>query len=171
MFNQATKDKVVDTFPCNNTGGRSRSLPPGTYDVTIDLKSKDGTVVSSQTSDVGGFPLGRGLTPLTPIAFPIQSFLLHWSLARGPASVACTDVGAQFVNLNTRLNSDPQVTYSFPCSAGSGATPAILIGTYSVGIDLVDGAGGVLWQTDMPMTIPVDENARADLGTVTFNLP
>jgi hypothetical protein len=168
IFNRTTKDRVVDTFPCNNTGGRSRPLPAGDYDLTITLKSQAGTEISKQE---GTFTLGRyGLTPLTPIVFPIQSFLLKWSLARGQVSLACQDVDAKFVNLNTRLNSEDQVTYSFPCPAGSGATPAIQLGTYSVGIDLVNSANAVLWRSDL-MTVSVDENMRADLGTVTFQLP
>jgi hypothetical protein len=166
MFNRLTKDKVVDTFPCTQTGGRSRVLPSGDYDLTIALKNRAGVEVSRQE---GTFTLARhGFTPLNPIVFPIQSFLLNWSLARGQMSLSCQDVDAKFVNVNTRLNSEAPVTYSFPCAAGSGQTPAILLGTYSVGIDLVNSAGAVLWQSDMPMTIPVDENDRAVLPNALF---
>jgi hypothetical protein len=168
MINTATNQKFVDTFPCAATGGRSRSLPPGTYDVTIELKNRGGEAISKQEAK---FDLVRhSPTGLPPITFEIQSFRLAWSLARGQTSLACHDVGARFVNVVTRLNSEDPITYSFPCEAGSGSSPAILLGTYSVGINLVDGPGNVLWQSDL-MTKVVDENERADWGVVIFQLP
>jgi hypothetical protein len=167
MTNTGTNQMFVDSFPCSAAGGQSRNLPPGHYEVAIALKDRAGEVVSTNE---GPFDLVRhSPTALPPISFVIQSFELSWSLAHGRDSIACADAGAKFVNLVTRLNSAPQVTYSFPCEAGAGATPAILLGTYSVGITVVDANNNVLWQSD-PMTIPVDDSQRAILPPATIPL-
>jgi hypothetical protein len=105
------------------------------------------------------------------VIFPIQSFHLSWTLARGPNSLRCQDVDATTVNIVTRLNSEPEVVYAFPCTAGMGSTPAILVnGTYSVRLQLLSSTGAVLWDTDMPMTIPVNDVERAVLPPVRFDL-
>ena len=160
--------KFSKTFSCDAGGGQTPNLPPGTYETRISLLRADGQEVSFKT---GQFDLAGGqVEDLGTIGFQVQSFHLAWSLAQGAHGVACGDVGAQTVDLVTRLNSEPEVTYSFPCGSGSGSTSAVLLGTYSVGIRLVGAGNNVLWETNPPMTIQVDDKSPADLGTVTFNL-
>jgi hypothetical protein len=168
MTNLSTKRTYVNKFACDARGGESESLPGGRYDVKIALKTQAGVEVSNNE---GEFNLVRdGLTDLGVIVFEIQSFQLSWSISRGGASLACPSVDAQTVNLVTRLNSDPEVVYSFPCAAGSGFTPAILIGTYSVKPQLLSSNGTVLREFD-PMTVPVNDTERAVLLPVVFDLP
>jgi hypothetical protein len=168
MENVATNQLYTDDFPCSAQGGDSRKLPPGTYHVKIALLNPQGKEVSNAD---GRFVLGRhGLTDLGVIGFEIQSFQISWSLARGRMSLACKDVDAKSVNLVTRLASDDPVVYSFPCTAGSGASPAILLGSYSVRVDLVATSGDVLWTSDV-MTRPVDDTRREVLPPITFDLP
>jgi len=169
MINQSTQRKWVNTFPCQAQGGESESLPGGRYDVKIALKRADGVEVSNQA---GPWTLVRdGLTDLGIIHFKIQSFQLNWSLARGNMSVGCQDVDAKTVNLITRLNSEPEVTYSFPCAAGAGFSPAILIGTYSVRPQLVSSTGAILWDATSPMTMVVNGTQLAQVLPVVFQLP
>jgi hypothetical protein len=167
MTNLSNQRVHVNRYNCDARGGESESLPAGRYNVKIALKTQAGVEVSNQ---VGEFNLvSSGLTDLGVIHFEIQSFELSWTISQGGASRACQDVGATTVNLVTRLASDPEVVYSFPCSAGSGFTPAILIGTYSVQPQLVSGNGAVLRDFDQ-MTIKVDDTVRAVLLPVVFNL-
>jgi hypothetical protein len=167
MTNLSTHRTTVNKFPCDARGGESESLPAGRYEVKIALKNQAGMEVSN---NAGEFNLVRdGLTDLQVIVFEIQSFQLSWSLAHNGMSVACQEVDAKTVNLVTRLNSDPEVVYSFPCAAGSGFSPAILIGTYSVRPQLLSSTGAVLRQFD-PMTVPVNDADRAVLTPVVFDL-
>jgi hypothetical protein len=167
MNNIDNNTPYVETFDCTFGGGTTHKLPRGRYTVTIALLDRAGVDVSSI---VGDFAIDRpGLFDLGHVEFPIQSFALSWSLARNGVSIACQDVDARTVNLVTRLASDPEVTYSFPCAAGRGATPAISLGSYSVRIDLLAGNNNVLW-TSQPMTIPVEDAARAVLPPVVFTL-
>jgi len=167
MTNLSNHQKYVDKFNCEANGGESEALPGGRYTVRIGLLNKDGVEVSNQE---GEFNLVRGgLTDLGVIVFEIQSFQISWTLARGPMSLRCQDVDATTVNLVTRLNSEPEVAYSFPCGAGTGFTPAILIGTYSVKPQLVGGGGAVIREFD-PMTVPVNDSERAVLPSVVFDV-
>jgi hypothetical protein len=169
MTNLSSHRSYINTFNCDSHGADSEPLPGGRYSVKIALKNLAGQEMSNI---VGEWTLVRdGLTDLGVISFPIQSFNLSWTLARGPNSLRCQDVDATTVNIITRLNSEPEVTYAFPCTAGSGSTPAIAVpGTYSVRLQLVSSTGAVLWDTDMPMTIPVDGRERAVLPSVRFDL-
>jgi hypothetical protein len=169
MVNISTQRTYVNRFNCDARGGQSENLPSGDYNVSISLMTQAGVSVSK--IDGGQFRLVRdGLTDLGVITFEIQAFVLHWSLAHGPMSLSCKDANATTVNLITRLNSEQEVTYAFPCEAGSGQTTAILLGTYSVGLQLVSGTGAVLWQTQTPMTVPVDDSQVAVLPTVLFDI-
>jgi hypothetical protein len=168
MTNLSSHQKYVNKFNCEANGGESEPLPGGRYTVTIALKNKDNVEVSTQE---GEFNLVRGgLTDLGVIVFEIQSFQISWSLARGPMSLRCQDVDATTVNLITRLNSEPEVIYPFPCTAGSGFTPAVRLGVYSVRPQLVSSNGTVLWDVDAPKTVTVDDSVRAVLDPVVFDI-
>jgi hypothetical protein len=167
MTNLSSKRISVNKFPCDARGAQSEQLPTGRYTVRIGLRNQAGVEVSNNE---GEFNLvGGGLTDLGVIVFEIQSFQISWSIHRGGNSLACQDVGATDVNLVTRLNSEPEIVYSFPCAAGAGFSPAILVGTYSVKPQLVSGNGAILREF-LPMTVPVDDTHRAVLTPVEFDL-
>jgi hypothetical protein len=167
MVSRSTHLKTVHAFNCDDGGGQGPRLATGTYDVKIALENAAGVEVSNKE---GTFDIVRhGLTDMGVISFQVQSFHLSWSLARGPMSLACQDVDASRVNIVTRLNSEPEVIYSFPCAVGSGSTPAILQGTYSVRLQLLDSRDRVLWDTSTPMTISVNGVDPAVLPPVVFN--
>lgn len=168
MMNLSSQRTYVNTFPCTAQGGESETLPTGRYAVQISLKNDKGQALSNQE---GEWSIVRdGLTDLGVVTFPIQSFHLVWTLSRGANSISCRDVDADRVNIVTRRNNEPEVVvYSFPCTAGSASTPAILLGTYAVTLQLMSTGGAVLWQADMPKTISVTEDARAVLPDVQFN--
>ena len=124
MTNVATGKRTVNRFNCDDHGGDSEPLPGGRYAVKIALLNKDGVEMSNLAGE--DWTLVRdSLTDLGVVTFPIQSFNLSWTLARGMNSLRCQDVDATGVNIIARRNSDPEMTYQFPCTAGSGSTPAI----------------------------------------------
>lgn len=169
MNNITTNETFVSNFPCNVGGGTSNDLPGGRYTVRIALLGAGEKEMSVQEGD---FALNRhGLTDLGDIGFEVQSFHLAWTLARGGRSLACQDVDGKTVNLRTRLASEPEVVHSFPCIAGAGSTPAIQVGTYAVGVALLNSANAVLWETNQPMTVAVDDERRAVLEPIRFDLP
>ena len=169
MTNLSSQQSHVQAFPCEALGADSDPLPGGRYAVKIALKNDKGVEMSNLA---GEWTLVRdSLTNLGVVTFPIQSFVLNWTLARGQQSLSCQEAGAQTVKMITRRNSDPEVIYAFPCDLHSGATTAIAVpGTYSVRIQLNGNTGAVLWDTDVPMTIPVNDQERAVLPPVVFTL-
>jgi hypothetical protein len=169
MQRRATRETFTDDFACSLGGGRSRTLPTGEYEVRIALLTREGKEASNR---VGTFTIFRqGFTDLGVIGFNIQAFHISWILTRGSRSVACPDVDGRTVQLDTRLGSDPVVVYEFPCTAHAGVTTAIQLGTYAVGVRLLNSAGAVLWQNDVPMNVPVSGDRLAILPEVTFDLP
>jgi hypothetical protein len=167
IINTATKRKTVNRFACDGNGGTTETLPGGNYDVRISLLNANNEEVSN---NVGNFNLARdGLTDMGVISFEIQSFQVAWSIHRGGNSLGCQDVDAKTVNLVTRLNSEQPVTYSFPCTAGSGFSPALMLGTYSVKPQLVSSTGAIIREFD-PMTVPVTADQLAVLTPVVFDV-
>jgi hypothetical protein len=163
--------KSHDTFPCSTMTGMSTTLPRGTYQVSVALQNTAGQEVSAVQDN---FTVNRGgVNPLPHLTFSIQTFSLSWTLNRGGSGVSCQEAGATTVRLITRIGNDQPVQYDFPCLdkdiGTNGSTTAIPIGTYSVQIQLLDGAGKVL--SEVPATtVKVSSDAPADLPVITFNL-
>jgi len=162
-----TRDGTVykDSFRCQDGDGKSRVMPSGSYDVRISLRTAGGTIVSAQERTAEVFR--RGLTDLGIVQFTIQSFALNWTLSKANMPTMCDRVGATEVHLITQFQNDPSATYKFPCTEHMGETTAILVGTYSVQLQLMSAAGAVLSGT-MPMTFPVTATTRAVLPPITF---
>lgn len=156
-------------LPCVAGSGYTLPLAPGRYRVTVELENEAGAVVSALQGDFELAP--RGLTDLGVVTLELQSFVLAWEIARGSSVISCTNVDATTVELIARLGNEPEVVYAFPCAAGRGATPAIRTGTYTLGLKLRSSTSAVLWETATPMTLPVNDQGRAILPPVRFDLP
>jgi len=150
-------ERFTESFDCALERGRSRVVPPGTYDVTMTLENSLGEAVSgiSGTFDV----THRGLVDLEIIRFQVQSFVLTWSINKAGFPVKCADVGATTVHLVTQRGQDGPITYPFPCSANRGVTQAIPLDTYSVYPQLLDANGRVL-DSKRAMTVDAGETER-----------
>jgi hypothetical protein len=158
---------IPTSASCDSKMLTTPPLVAGRYDVRIELKDAAGVVVSSNQGIFDAQP--ASLTDLGVVTFEIQSFQLSWSLSRGRQALACADVGATTVELTARL-AGAETKYSFPCAAGQGATPAILVGSYQIGIRLLGVGGAVLWEAATPMNVNVSPNDRAVLPPVVFTL-
>jgi hypothetical protein len=143
------------------------AVPSGTYDLTIALKTPDGTVAASQD---GTFNVPRrGVVETGMVLFEIQAWRVSWSIVKNNAPSSCDQVGAKSVRLTTQLPSQTQpVVFMWPCIDGSGISTAVPIGIYSVKVELLDAANNAVSATS-PMTF----DARSQLATlppITFNL-
>jgi hypothetical protein len=155
-------------IPCDQHPAHLPMVPAGQYEVVLELRDAEGTVLSAIE---GSFrAVAGGETDLGVVAFQIQSFELHWSLSHGGQASTCEAAGATTVELVTRLAMEPEVGYSFPCDSGQGITPAIRLGTYQVTVRVLGALGRPLWQTDTPMTVNVTGTERAVLPPVVINL-
>src|SRR5687768_9671340 len=77
MTHLSSQKTYVNRFSCDTHGGDSEPLPGGRYAVKIALKNLAGQEVSNQA---GEWTLVRdGLTDLSVVIFPIQSFHLNWT--------------------------------------------------------------------------------------------
>lgn len=155
-----------DRFDCRSNGGRSQTLPPGTYEVTLSVLSREGRALSALS---GRFDLfRRDLTDLGHIEFKVQSFRVVWSLVRGNMPVTCEQAGATQVKLVTQLADEAPQAYTFPCPDRTGQTVGVPTGPYTAQVQLL-GAGGQILSQTRPMALPVGGDRRADV-VVTFDL-
>ena len=153
---------------CEQHLARLSMVPAGQYEVALELRDAEGTVLSAIE---GSFRAVAGRdTELGVVTFEIQSFEVSWSLSHGGQATTCEAAGATTVELVTRLAMEPELGYSFPCGAGRGISPAIRLGTYQVSVRVLGALGRPLWQTDAPMTVNVTGSERAVLSPVIINL-
>jgi hypothetical protein len=156
-----------DMFPCSAGSGVSGRVPEGNFQVVLALVNGAGQEVSGVQDN---FTVSRGgVNRLPPLTFDIQTFNVAWTLARGSTGVTCRDANAVTVRLITLLGNGKPVNYDFPCVDGNDSTTAVPIGTYSLQVQLLDPAGGVL--SEVPaMTFPVTDTQPADLPPITFSV-
>jgi cysteine-rich repeat protein len=134
---------VTDLFPCADGTGVSSTIAAGDYTVQLRaLLSAGGVLATSfeQTIDLsaGDGTFSHGL--LNDAGF----FSLNWRL-RGASSMGvfpCNQVGATTVR--TTFTGPTTTTMSLPCADGEAAapvfSPALLAGSYSVSLEVLDGA-------------------------------
>jgi hypothetical protein len=169
---RGTRERFTASFPCEIGVGLMDGLPPGTYDVALDLEDDLGRVVS--VVDFPGVPTFSNRVTETEVGyFPVQVWDVAWSLAvhdrYGRATqVSCGQVGATTVRFITQYDLEPQEAYDLPCPTYGGITTAIRPGDYLVQMLLLDRAGRLMAETDI-VDYPVDMDAPA-LVDVDFGL-
>jgi hypothetical protein len=155
------------TLPCAPMQATTDPMPPGRYHVEMILQDGQGMVMSTVETDINLQP--QASTDLGVIIFPVQRFALQWSLQKGGQTLTCAQAGAETIEL-INTTGPPHPTYSFPCAAGSGNSPAIAAGTYLVQVRL-RGVGGAVLAHTTATTVEVVSDRRAVLPPVTFVLP
>lgn len=165
-------------FDCVNYGGQTPILPTGEYGITLQLLRADGVEVSAINRPVPGeAPIlisNRRITDLGFTIFEIQSFALDWQVTRTAAPntpVLCQEVGATQVELEAAIPTDATLApfvFRWPCTDYRGLTQAVPLGSYILGIRLLDAAGGRLSDLTVPYTTP--DNAQAVIPLVTFTV-
>jgi hypothetical protein len=159
--------RFVESFPCE-IGVGVAVVPPGLYDVAIDLVDSLGRPVSTlYQTDLRVFD-GLVTEPDEVALFPVQTWDLVWTigvLQRGgrvtPAT--CRDVGAATVQFSARLDGEAPEIVELPCESYSAVSPAIRPGDYEVRMLLLDRLGRPLADTGIGVVeVTFDETASLD---------
>lgn len=162
---RATGARYSASFPCEGGVAVLDNLPPGSYDVALDLEDESGRIVSSlDYNGVSAFS-GSVTGPGHVQAFPIQAWDMVWTIAVQQRSgrnvqVGCRDVGATTVRFIAQWEADQPEYYDLPCDSYAAITTAIRPGDYQVQMLLLDSVGRTLADTDI-VGYPVDMNAPA----------
>jgi hypothetical protein len=148
---RATGDRFTASFPCEAGGGLVSDLPPGTYDVALDLLDRHNRPVSSL--DYPGLPAFTGSVsePEDVAVFPVQVWDMTWTLAvatpGGLRTATCGDVGATTVQVSTQRGGEAPEVYTLPCADYGALSTAIRPGNYSARMVLIDGRGRLMADT------------------------
>jgi hypothetical protein len=170
---------------CSDLQMSTAYVPAGDYNVGFDLYGKlaiyGNTTTLLDSFDVGDINgntavihLYSGLNDFrTPYAaFITQSFFVDWSIYNQGVPTTCSNVGAADVDLDFEIaGSSTQITSSFTCSTGSGASFAIPFGatTAQWQLYLVDPNGTNIGS--LPgATVGVPSNSDVNLGQQYFDL-
>jgi hypothetical protein len=156
---RSTGESFTAAFPCDDEVGVMDRIPPGVYDVSLDLQDDLGRTVS--IADYAGVVVFSNdvSAPDRKVRFSIQAWDLAWTIAidhrRGSSTpVRCGEVGATTVRFITQLGVEEPETYDLDCGSYSAVTTAIRPGDYQVQMLLLDGAGRAISDTDAA-TYPV----------------
>ena len=163
-----------DTFRCSDNQGTSEFLPPDDFKVALRAYDSANDMLSTAVLP-GVYSVYSGnATPVPTVELDLQSFSLSWSVLVGGVPATCDQAGAAEVELVVMQGSSQVLDLAFPCSAYAGFSPAILPGTYSVRVNLLDSTGLPLPdmnpQTVSFRTVVADGVRRAVLGLYTFSL-
>jgi hypothetical protein len=103
---------------------------------------------------------------------PRGTMSLTWSITDGGNPAECADVGASQVTIEfVRVGEGAGNADSFNCTAESGTTIEIAVGTYDVDIDLVNGSlESLLDAKVMQNGVEVTEGGDTALDPVVFEL-
>jgi hypothetical protein len=170
-FQNASTGATYDggTFTCTAYGATTAMVPPGTYNVTLDLYGTSNVLLDTIS---GTQAMYAGNNPMGSMDFLVNSFVLGWGITVGGAPTTCAAVGAYWVELDVKFSGQTQpVAYYFPCNDVSyrEATLGIQIGPYTVSWQayLLDASKNDLTYTSV-QTYNVSASQQADLGTVYF---
>jgi hypothetical protein len=94
LRNRETLSGIAESFSCPNSPSTSQPLPPGTYDISFELRGVNGTLATA--SSQSGVMVASGQdTPLTSIAFMVDARgSLVLSFATPPATSNCKPTGS-----------------------------------------------------------------------------
>jgi hypothetical protein len=172
VVNVATGAEALSTFPCGALAATTCAMPAGSYSVSMKLRDANGAVLSEifaptlflvdgQATGVTSLPLQVGGD-----ATKGRGFALTWSIAKlaTGAIESCADTGAAKVRLLAGTT-----TFDLTCADGKGSTTAVAPGSYPVTLDLLDGTGAKLSETQT-MTVAIAAGQLVFLGDVPFDV-
>lgn len=139
------------SFPCDDGVGAIVGIPPGDYDVTLDLRDPLGRPVSTLTNP-GIRVFGGAVTEPEAALIPVQTWDLLWTIGiehlSGRVSAAtCRDVGAGSVQFTARFDGETPEVYRLPCEDYGAVSTAIRPGDYEVRLILLDYQGRPIGDT------------------------
>lgn len=182
-------DEDIYLYDCAVGAGPADGLPPGTYDIWIELLDADGTLVAQSDIELGVVLDFDEQIPLD-FAFSVDSgtFGIAWIVLANGAPSTCEDIGANGMSLLLTVADNQELSddFIFDCSAGKGESDPLplfvdsvavsyvaSLSLIDVGADPIDPGDDTVFKVLEPVTdLKLDYgNDYVDLGTVTFDVP
>lgn len=165
-------DEIYDLYDCVARGGQTGALPPGRYEIWVDIYDTSDRMVAQSRPRVVDLGVGDVRDLIYEISLDHGSFGLSWTISDGVRSLSCGQVSGSEVWVASALVGANGTSYDdfFRCVDGKAVTPALPLGAYDVGVTLVDGARQAMHE---PLVIESSldwGNAFVDLGSVDFAL-
>jgi hypothetical protein len=165
-------DEIYDLFDCDAGPGRTGPLPSGRYEIWVDIYGRAQELLAQSGSQDVSLGAGEQRALAYEISIDRGSFGLAWSISDGVSTSSCAAVNAGEVHVASTLVGPGGTTYDdfFSCLDGVAVTPGLPLGSYRLGVTLVDGARASL---HAPLVIEESldfGNAFIDLGSIEFAL-
>lgn len=165
--------ELIDLYNCSAGTGTTAPLFEGRYRTYIAFTNNAGTTTYATTLSTVLDLRTANKTLTTSIAVDGGYFGVSWNLvgATSNAALTCADVtGENGVELvSTLAGPNTIVSDIWDCEPGSGITAALLAGTYTVSLAILDQADASLGtapaQSNKQIQAP---NKLTDLGTITI---
>jgi hypothetical protein len=173
VVNLTTGAEALTTVPCRAMAATTCAMVAGSYKISLKLRDASGAQLSEVVAPLMFLEDGHD-TALTSVPLQVggadatkgRGFALAWSIDKLPSGAiqSCAQVGAATVRLTAGTTK-----FDLPCANGKGRTTSIAPGSYPVVLDLLDGAGAVLSETQM-MTESIAAGQLVFLGDVPFDV-
>lgn len=126
---------------CGDLEGETEELFLGAYDITVALLDFEEQAVVPPLELTGEIVEDGVVVALDPIVWAVEGarFDISWIVVDGDAESSCEAAGANTADI-ILMNTETFITYgaAFPCSDGTGTSPALPLGTYEVAPALLD---------------------------------
>ena len=164
---------VIDLFDCSAAMGTTKPLPATTYSATVAI-TNHAMSQTFATSLAQAVDLGDATDKPLDVSFLTDGgvFQLAWQLVKmsdGTTPVACSAVASMakvrvaMTNTTTSATGNSQLS----CDGGSGITGAVVAGTYTVSIRLLDNAFQDKGDApDLTGQVIMAPDGLTDLGTI-----
>jgi cysteine-rich repeat protein len=164
---------VIDLFDCGAAMGTTKPLPATTYSATVAITDHAMSQMFA-TSLAMPVDLSDATDKPLDVSFLTDGGKFHfaWQLVKmsdGTTPVDCTAVGTMTHVRAAMTNTSTMVTgnSSFQCAAGSGITGALVAGTYTVSIAVLNDAFHDTGDApDLTGQVIMAPDGLTDLGTV-----
>jgi hypothetical protein len=172
IVSAASGATAVAAFPCTALAATTCAMRGGAYAISMKLRDAQGATISEIVAPTLFLADGQN-TAVASLPFQVggdtskgRGFALTWSIDKlGTHAVqTCTQAGAATVRLTAG-----STKFDMACADGKGRTTSVAPGDYPVSLDLLDGAGAVLSETQT-MTISVGAGQLVFLGDVPFDV-
>jgi hypothetical protein len=172
VINAATGAEALATIPCGALAATTCAMPAGTYSIAMLLKDSAGNVISSVLAPLM-FLVDGHETGVTSLPFQVggdptkgRGFAATWSIDKVSTGAieTCAQAGAASVRLTAG-----STKFDLPCANGKGLTTALTPGSYPISLDLIDGTGASLSETQT-MNVAIAAGQLVYIGDVPFDV-
>lgn len=167
-------DETIDKYDCIDGVRETGPLPPGIYDVWVELRTEDGSELLAISDVEPGVALGEGEVVELNFTFPVDygTFSLRWDVQENGAPSDCETVDSAGVSVVSTLVGDANTFFDdiFDCDSFAGESNPIPLGRYTLSTALLDANEDPLLTAEA-REISLDfGNETEDLGTIVFDL-